>query len=108
MKKNDVCYVTLDPTVGAEINKSRPCIIVSPDEMNDSLKTVMVVPITSQERDIPTRIRLDLKGTGLREDSWAVLDQLRTVDKSRISPRKGRISQKNSEEISSKLCEMFG
>lgn len=108
MKKNDVCYVNLDPTVGAEINKSRPCVIVSPDEMNDNLKTVMIVPITSKERDIPTRIKIDLKGTGLGEASWAVLDQLRTVDKSRISPRKGRISQKNSEEISAKLCEMLG
>lgn len=107
MRKNEIYYANPDPTVGAEINKTRPCIIVSPDEMNSTLRTVIIVPITSQERELPTRVLLDLKGTGLEKESWAVLDQIRVIDKSRLQSKIGSISRKKAEEISFRLCEML-
>lgn len=108
MKQKDVCYVNLDPTVGREINKTRPCVVVSPDEMNNHLGTVIIVPITSKERRIPTRIYVDKKGTGLTQrNNWALLDQIKTVDKIRLAPRIGVISQDTWEQISAKLREMF-
>jgi len=75
-----IVLVNLDPTVGSEIKKTRPCVIISPDEMNKYLQTVIIAPMTSQSRHYPTRIEVkhdDKKG-------WIVLDQLRTVDKQRI------------------------
>lgn len=109
MKQKDICYVNLDPTVGREMKKTRPCVIVSPDEMNNHLGTVIIVPITSKERQIPTRIYVDRKGTGLaQENNWAVLDQIKTVDKIRLTPKIGAVSQSSWEEISDNLKEMFG
>jgi len=75
-----IVLVNLDPTIGSEIKKTRPCVIISPDEMNKYLQTVIIAPMTSQSRHYPTRIEVkhdDKKG-------WIVLDQLRTVDKQRI------------------------
>jgi len=75
-----IVLVNLDPTIGSEIKKTRPCVIISPDEMNKYLQTVIIAPMTSQSRHYPTRIEVkhnDKKG-------WVVLDQLRTVDKQRI------------------------
>lgn len=108
MKQNEIYYVNLDPTVGHEIQKSRPCLIVSPDEMNISQKTVIIVPITSEERKIPTRVYIDRQGTGLtKSKNWAVLDQIRTIDKSRLERCLGIISTSDAEMVSSVLCEMF-
>ncbi len=75
-----IVLVNLDPTIGSEIKKTRPCVIISPDEMNKYLQTVIIAPMTSQSRHYPTRIEVkhdDKKG-------WIALDQLRTVDKQRI------------------------
>jgi mRNA interferase MazF len=72
--------VNTDPTIGSEIKKKRPCLIVSPNEMNWNLATVIVCPITSQSKKYPTRIEFDLDG----EKNWIVVDQIRTIDKSWI------------------------
>lgn len=89
----DVFWVDLNPTRGAEINKTRPCVVISPHEMNTHLRTVIIAPITSRGRDgYPTRVKMavgDVTG-------WIVLDQIRAVDKTRLCDRVGQL---NAEEI---------
>lgn len=108
MRRYELNWVNLDPTVGAEIKKTRPCLIVSPDEINNYLKTVIIVPLTSVKRDLPTRIPIkSTKQSGLPNDSYAVLDQLKTVDKSRILSHIGEISESEKHAVSDTLKEMF-
>jgi mRNA interferase MazF len=83
----DVYLVALDPTGGSEIQKTRPCPVVSPDEMNRHIATVIVATMTTQGRPYPSRVRCRFQGT----DGWVVLDQLRTVDKARLVRRLGRL-----------------
>lgn len=80
LEQYQIVVVNLDPTVGSEIRKTRPCLIVSPNEMNDYLKTVVIAPLTSQPRNYPSRVEFTFEGT----QNWIVLDQIRTIDKSRI------------------------
>lgn len=90
------------------MNKKRPCLIISPDEMNDSLKTVQVAPITSVERNLPTRVFIKAtRGSGLEKDSFVVLDQLKTIDKRRVVHPIGKISEDELEEVCDALCQMF-
>lgn len=83
-----VVIVNLDPTIGSEIKKTRPCVVISPDEMNNNLRTVIIAPITSKSKDYPTRVRIQLQG----QDNWIVIDQIRTVDKERITRLLGLLS----------------
>jgi mRNA interferase MazF len=87
VRRFDVHEVELDPTVGSEIRMRRPCLVVSPDEMNAHLRTVIVAPMTSQGKPYPTRVPCRFAGI----DGWIVLDQVRTVDRSRLTRRLGRI-----------------
>lgn len=79
----DIVIVNLDPTIGSEIKKKRPCLIVSPNEMNKHLSTLVVCPITSQSKNYPTRISFYLEN----QENWIVIDQIRTIDKSRITKK---------------------
>ena len=99
----DVVLVSLDPTVGREIKKTRPCLVVSPDEMNHHISTVIVAPMTSKGRDYPTRVSCVFKGTKGR----IVLDQIRTVDRKRIIKKLGVISQKSQGNVLHVLGDMF-
>ena len=72
--------VNLDPTMGSEIKKTRPCVVISPDEMNKNLRTVTIAPMTSSSRPYPTRVQVNQNG----QSGWIVLDQIRTVDKLRV------------------------
>lgn len=103
VKRFDVFIVNLDPTTGHEIKKSRPCLVISPDEMNRYISTVIVAPMTTKGRDYPTRISCTFQG----KDGQIVLDQIRTIDKARLSKRLGRIDSKYQTEVISKLIEMF-
>ncbi len=108
MNQFKIYSVNLDPTVGAEINKLRPCIIVSPDAMNKYLRTVIVVPLTTPQRNLPTRVLIKANPTsGLKNDSYAVLDQVKTIDKSRITGLIGEISEAEKHNLSETLKEMF-
>lgn len=108
MKQFQLHVVNLDPTIGAEMNKTRPCLVVSPDEINTYLRTVMIVPLTSTQRGLPTRILIKAcENSGLKNDSYAALDQLKKVDKSRLSDPIGEISEKEKHSISETLKEMF-
>ena len=103
IKRFEVYLVNLDPTVGSEIRKSRPCLIVSPDEMNRYIGTVIIAPMTTKGRDYPTRVLCTLKG----KNGQVVLDQLRTVDKSRLIQKLGRIDNQTQEDVLSVLAELF-
>lgn len=109
MKRFEIYLVCLDPTVGAEMKKTRPCVIVSPDEMNRPLQTVIVVPVTSTSpRTLPSRIKIKATTTsGLKDESYAVLDQIKTIDKSRCAKRLGTVSDAEAELIADTLCQMF-
>ena len=103
IKRFDVYLVNLDPTEGHEIRKTRPCLIVSPDEMNRYIATVIVAPMTTKGRDYPTRVQCTFKG----KNGQVVLDQIRTIDKSRLVQKLGRIDKQTQEEVLSILAEMF-
>ena len=103
IKRFDVYLVNLDPTVVSEIRKARPCLIISPDEMNRYIATVIVAPMTTKGRDYPTRVQCSFKD----KEGQVVLDQLRTVDKSRLVQKLGRIDQQTHENVLSILAEMF-
>jgi mRNA interferase MazF len=104
VKRFDVFLVALDPTLGSEIRKTRPCLVVSPDEMNRHISTVMIAPMTTQLRpNYPTRLSLSFQG----KDGQIVLDQLRTVDKVRLVKRLGRISTSKQKEVLALLAEIF-
>lgn len=99
----DVCIVVLDPTVGSEIQKTRPCLIISPDEMNRHIATVIVAPMTAKGRSYPTRVACTFQG----KEGQVVLDQIRTVDKSRLARKLGQLSDEAQREVLSVLNEMF-
>lgn len=99
----DVYLVNLDPTVGSEIQKTRPCVVVSPDELNRHIRTAIVAPLISRSRSYPTRIDCPCEG----RDGQVVLDQIRTVDKARLVRKLGRLPQEVQEEILSALAELF-
>jgi mRNA interferase MazF len=103
VKRFEVYLVNLDPTLGSEIQKTRPCLIVSPDEMNHHISTVIVAPMTTKGRQYPTRVRCRFQG----KDGYVVLDQIRTVDKIRLLRKLGNISASTQKEVISILVEMF-
>ena len=102
-KRFDVYLVNLDPTVGSEIRKARPCLIISPDEMNRYIATVIAAPMTTKGRDYPTRVPCTFKG----KEGQVVLDQIRTIDKVRLVQKLGRIDKQTQEDVLTILSEMF-
>ena len=102
-RRFDVYLVSLDPTVGSEIRKTRPCAVVSPDEMNRHIRTVMVAPMTTQGRTYPTRVACRFKGKAGR----VVLDQLRTVDSQHLIKKLGTLGSEAQSDVLRVLAEMF-
>ena len=103
MNRFDVFLVNLDPTIGHEIKKTRPCLIVSPNEMNRFIATVIIAPMTSKGRDYPSRVDCTFQGI----QGQIVLDQVRTVDKLRLVKRLGAISENTRQKVLQVLNEMF-
>jgi mRNA interferase MazF len=103
IRRFDVYLVNLDPTVRSEIRNLRPCLVISPDEMNRYIATVIVAPMTTRGRDYPTRVQCTFKG----KDGQVVLDQIRTIDKSCLFQKLGRIDKQTQEEVPTILAEMF-
>ncbi len=99
----EVYLVRLDPTEGRKIRKTRPCLIISPDEMNRHIETVIVAPMTTRGKAYPTRVSVKFQ----RGRGQIVLDQIRTVDKARLVKRLGRINQPAADTVLSLLGEMF-
>ncbi len=103
IRQYEVYLISLDPTIGHEIKKARPCVIISPDEMNKSISTVTIAPLTTQSRFYPTRIPLKFA----EKEAWIVLDQLRTVDSKRFIEKLGKIEQVIVKRIKSIIKEML-
>jgi mRNA interferase MazF len=103
VKRFDIFLINLDPTIGSEIRKARPCLIISPDEMNNFIATVIIAPMTTKGRDYPTRVPCTFK----RKSGQIVLDQIRTVDKIRLIKKLGSIDVDSQEKVFSTLAEMF-
>jgi mRNA interferase MazF len=101
--RGDVHLVQLDPTRGSEIRKTRPCVIVSPDEINDHLETVIIAPMTTGGRAYPWRVACRFRN----RSGFVALDQLRTVDGERLVQRLGRLSAETTAEVLGTLQEMF-
>ena len=99
----DVFLVVLDPTVGREIQKTRPCVVISPDEMNLHLATAIVAPMTTKGKLYPSRVPVNFEG----KDGLIVLDQIRTVDKTRLVKKLGTIDLDEQKAVLSILVEMF-
>ena len=103
LKQYQIVLVNLDPTIGSEIKKTRPCVIISPDEMNKFLRSIIVAPMTTTSRKYPTRIEVKHD----RKIGWIVVDQIRTIDKQRIIRVLGRLSQPEIKELKSVIKETF-
>jgi len=99
----DVYLVNLDPTIGTEIKKTRPCVIISPDEMNRHIATVIVAPMTTKGRSYPTRVMCKVEG----KSGQIVLDQIRTIDKARLIRKLGKLNKQTQKSILAILNEMF-
>ena len=102
-KRDEVWLVELDPSRGSEIRKTRPCLIVSPDEMNCHLMTPIVAPMTTAERAYPTRVAVTFQG----KKGQVALDQIRAVDRQRLLKKLGSVSPKTAVVVSATLAEMF-
>ncbi len=103
VKRFAVYLVNLDPTIGSEIKKTRPCLIISPDVMNRYIATVIIAPMTTKGRAYPTRIDCSFQG----KDGQIVLDQIRTVDKVRLVRKLGRIDEQTQAEVLTVVAELF-
>ena len=96
----DIVLVNLDPTIGSEIKKTRPCVIISPNEMNFNINTIIIAPMTSKSRDYPTRIKID-------NNSFIVLDQIKTIDKQRIIKYLDKLDYKYILQIKQVIKDML-
>jgi mRNA interferase MazF len=103
VKRFDVFLVNLDLTIGSEIKKTRPCVIVSPEEMNRNIATVIIAPMTTKGKAYPTRVVCQFQG----KDGQIILDQIRTIDKTRLVKKLGQISQDEQKLVLDTLAEMF-
>ena len=103
VQRFDIFLVSLDPTLGSEIKKTRPCVVISPDEMNFHIRTVMVAPMTTKGRNYPSRVPCSFKN----KQGQIVLDQIRTIDKQRLVKQLGRLNSKTARHVLSVLQDMF-
>jgi mRNA interferase MazF len=103
VRRFDVYLTNLDPTVGSEIQKTRPCLVISPDEMNRHIRTVIIAPMTSARKEYPTRVPCTFQ----KKKGQIVLDQLRTIDKARLIKKLGTIDAEDQLEVISILLKLF-
>jgi mRNA interferase MazF len=103
MNQYDVFLISLDPTLGHEIRKVRPCLIISPDEMNRHLQTMIIAPMTSQSHAYPSRVPVRFQ----KKNGWIVLDQIRAVDKRRLIRKLGSLNQKTIRRVKAVIKEML-
>jgi len=98
-----IILVNLDPTMGSEIKKTRPCVVISPDEMNIHLQTITIAPMTTQSKNYPTRVEVKHH----EKTGWVVIDQIRTIDKQRVLKLLGKLSDKEIITIKNIIRETF-
>lgn len=103
LSQYQIVLVNFDPTIGGKIKKTRPCVVISPNEMNKYLRTIVVAPMTTKSKKYPTRIEVKHD----RKIGWIVIDQVRTIDKQRILKVIGRLSKPEVKEVKSVMKETF-
>lgn len=103
IKQYQIILVNLDPTIGSEIKKTRPCVVISPNEMNKYLNTIVIAPMTTSSKNYPTRIKIEHDN----KTSYVVLDQIRTVDKRRIVKILGQLTNAETRNLKSVLKETY-
>ena len=103
IEQYSVFLLNLDPTIGHEINKTRPCVVISPNEMNNHLQTIIIAPMTTKSHAYPTRVKLNFAG----RTRWIVVDQLRTVDRKRFIKKLGTLEKKTIDQIKKAIQEML-
>ncbi len=103
IKQYQIILASLDPTIGSGIKKTRPCVVISPDEMNKYLRTVVIAPMTTSSKDYPTRVEIKHDN----KISWIVLDQVRTIDKQRIIKELGKLSRPEIKKVKEVLKETY-
>ncbi len=103
VKRFDIFLVSLDPTVGSEIKKTRPCLVISPDEMNRNIRTVLIAPMTTANKGYPTRVSCTFR----KKHGQIALDQIRTIDKTRLVKKLGTIDSNAQLEVISVLHRLF-
>lgn len=99
----DVVLVNSDPTVGSEIRKTRPCAVISPNEMNRQVNTLIIAPVTSTSKPYPSRVQVYSGG----RTGWVILDQIRTIDRQRVTKVLGRLNQDETDEIKQVIKELY-
>ena len=103
IKQYDIYLINLDPTIGSEIQKTRPCLIISPDEMNRNIQTIIIAPMTTKSHNYPTRVKVTFE----KKTGWIVLDQIRALDRRRLVKRLGRVSDDTIIKIKAVIKEML-
>ena len=103
IKRFEIYWVNLDPTIGREIKKTRPAVVISPNEVNNALGTILVAPVTSNKRNYPTRIVFELSG----KENYIALDQIRAVDKIRLARKVSALNKETAQSVCEKLQELF-
>jgi mRNA interferase MazF len=103
LNQYEIILVNLDPTIGSEIKKTRPCVIISPNEMNYNLRTIIIAPMTTKSRKYPTRIKIKHNN----QTGWIVIDQIRTIDKGRVVKKLGALSDKEIRQCKNVIREAF-
>lgn len=103
LSQYQIILVNPDPTIGSEIRKTRPCVIISPDEMNKHLRTVIIAPVTSRSKNYPTRVRVKIANKA----GWVVIDQIRTIDKQRVVKVSGKLAVNEIKYLKDIIKETF-
>ncbi len=103
IRQYDLVLVNLAPTIGSEMKKTRPCLVISPNEMNKYLQTIVIAPVTSTSRDYPTRVSINQESI----KGWIVIDQIRTIDKRRIVKILGKLNNPEIEKVKDVIQETF-
>lgn len=103
IKQYQIVLVNLDPTIGSEMKKSRPCVVISPNEMNMYLQTIVIAPMTTSSKSYPTRVETRHQ----KKKGWIVLDQIRTIDRLRIVHILGKLSENEIQKVKAILKEIF-
>ena len=99
----DIFWIDLNPTIGHEIKKVRPCVALSPDEMNFNIDTIIIAPMTTKSRGYPTRVKITFE----KKSGWIILDQIRTIDKIRLKEKAGHLEETKIAEVKDILKEML-
>lgn len=103
IEQYDLILVNLDPTLGSEMKKTRPCAVISPNEMNKHLQTIVIAPLTSTSKEYPTRVLINQEKT----KGWIVIDQIRTIDKRRVVKVVGKLNKPEIEKVKNVIQETF-